>query len=162
MSTEHLLFFLLLVAIPLLERLIRAMRERTNDSAEDRAPTAVEPAASRSRSPRSAPDTGPASEALRTNLPLAAPPPPPAALLEAARHAAPEQLHASTREPGVRRERQHGPAATVRPGHLQRPTRRGMALQRVIAGGDLRRAIVLIAIVGPCRALEPKDATPLG
>jgi hypothetical protein len=32
----------------------------------------------------------------------------------------------------------------------------------VIAGGDLRRAIVLIAILGPCRALQPKDASPPG
>jgi hypothetical protein len=162
MSTEQLLFFLLLIAIPLVERLIRAMRARTNDSLGERAPTAAEPTVARSRPPRSAPDTGPAPEALRTKLPLPAPPPSPAALLEAARHAATEQIRASQREPGVRRERQRGPAATVGSGHLQRPPHPGAALQRVIAGGDLRRAIVLIAILGPCRALQPKDASPPG
>jgi hypothetical protein len=161
MSPEQLLFFLLLVAIPLLERLIRAMRARTNDLPGERAPTAAEATVSHARLPRSAHDAGgAASEAPRTELPLPASLPP-AALPEAARHAAPDQLHASKRE-HVRRERQHGPAATARPGHLQRPTRPGTALQRVIAGGDLRRAIALIAILGPCRALEPKDASPLG
>jgi hypothetical protein len=158
MSPEQLLFFLLLVAIPLLERLIRAMRARTNDSPGERAPTPAERAVSPWRAPRSAHDAGgPASEALRTELPLPVLPPPPA-LPEAARHAAPEQLRASQREPGVRRERQHGPAATVR----QRPMRPGTALQQIVAGGDLRRAIVLITILGPCRAFEPKDASPLG
>jgi hypothetical protein len=162
MSTEQLLFFLLLVAIPLVERLIRAMRARANDSPGQRAPTATEPTASSSRLPRSAHDAGRrASEVLRTELPVPGSPLPPA-LTEATRHAAPEQIRASQREPRVRRERQHGPAATARPTHLQRPTRSGAALQRVIAGGDLRRAIVLIAILGPCRALEPKDASPLG
>lgn len=162
MSTEQLLFFLLLVAIPLVERLIRAMRARANSSPGQRAPTAAEPTVSSSRPPRSAHDAGRrASEALRAELPLPASPLPPA-LPEAARRAAPEQIRASQREPRVRRERQHGPSATVRPRHLQRPTRSGAALQHVIAGGDLRRAIILIAILGPCRALEPKDASPLG
>jgi hypothetical protein len=36
-----------------------------------------------------------------------------------------------------------------------------MPVRRVIAGGELRRAMVLIAILGPCRALEPYDASPL-
>lgn len=158
MSPEQLLFVLLLVAIPLLERLIRAMRARKNDSPGERAPTAAEPTVSRSRPPRSAHDAGgPASEALRTELPRPASPPLPA-LPKPARHAAPEQLRASQREPGVRRERQHGLAATVR----QRPMRPGTALQQIIAGGDRRRAIVLIAILGPCRAFEPKDASPPG
>lgn len=158
MSTEQLLFFLLLVAIPLLDRLIRAMRARTSNSPMERAPTASEPTVSRSRPPRSAHDAGSrASEAVRTERPLAASPLPPA-LPEAAQHVAPEQIRASQREPGVRRDRSNAPAATVPPGRLQRSTRAGAALQRVIAGRDLRRAIMLIAILGPCRALEPKDA----
>jgi hypothetical protein len=162
MSLEQLLFFLLLIAIPLLERLIRAMRARTNDSPVERAPTAAEPTVSRSRPPRSGHDaSGAASEAPRTELPVPASPPRPA-LPKPARHAALKQLRASEREPGVRRDRRHGAAASVRPGHLQRPMRPGTALQRVIASGDLRRAIMLIAILGPCRALEPKDTSPLG
>jgi len=130
MSTEQLLFFLLLIAIALLERLIRALRAHSNESPGDRAPAATEPTVSRSRPPLSARDAGHrAAERLRTELPLPASLPP--ALPEAARHAAPEKIRSSQREMRVRRERQHGPAATVRRGHLQRPTRTGTALHRV-------------------------------
>jgi hypothetical protein len=37
-----------------------------------------------------------------------------------------------------------------------------VAIRRVINRADLRRAIVLTAILGPCRALESKDPTQLG
>lgn len=162
MSPEQLLFFVLLAAILLLERLIRAMRARTNVSPGARAPTADESPVSRSRLPRSADDAGdPAPEALPPELAFLSSPPPPA-LPEAARHVALGDIRAAQREPAVRRERRHGPAATVRPGHLLGRARAATALQRGITGGNLRRAIVLIAIVGPCRALEPKDASPMG
>jgi hypothetical protein len=162
MSTEQLLFLLLLIAIPLVERAIRAMRARTDDSPGERAPPAAEPTVSHAQPPRSAHDAGRrASEAFRTELPLPASPLPPA-LPEAARHAASEQIRASQPEPRVRREGQHAPAARVRPRPVQRPSRPAAAPHRVIAGGDLRRAIILVAILGPCRALEPKDAPPRG
>jgi hypothetical protein len=161
MSIEQLLLFLLLVAIPLLQRLIRGIRARTGGSPWERGPAAAEGVVTRPRPALSVPDRGgTASEGRRTELPLPDSPLLPV-LPHAARHAAPEQLRASERAPGLRRERQRGPAA-VRAAHLQPPTRPGTALQRVIAGGDLRRAIVLIAILGPCRALEPLDAPPLG
>ena len=160
MSIEQLLFFLLLVAIPLLERLTRAMRARTNDAPAERARTVAEPTVSRSRPLRSPHDaSGTASEGRRTELSLPASSLPPA-LPQAVRDAAPEQVGAS--QPRVRRERKHGTAASLRTGHSARPMRRGTSLRRVIAGGDLRRAIVLIAVLGPCRALVPKDASQLG
>ena len=162
MSVEQLLFFLLLIAIPLLERLIRARRARTGGSPGERGPATAQGTVSRPRLPLSVPDAGgTASDGRRTELPLPGSPLPPA-LPQAVRHAAPEQLRASEREPRMRRERKHGPAASLRTGHSERPLRPGTALRRVIAGGDLRRAIVLIAILGPCRALEPKDASQLG
>ena len=130
MSAEQLLFLVLLVAIPLLERLIRAMRARTDGSRGQR----------------------------RTELPLPASPLPPA-LPQAKRHAAAEQLRASERQPPVRGERKQVPATRQRTAHSARAMRRGTALRPVIAGGDLRRTIVLMAILGPCRALEPKDAS---
>ncbi len=162
MSIEPLLFFLLLVAIPLLERLIRATRARANDSPAERGRTVVEPTVSRSRPPRSphaASDTAP--EGRRTELPLPDSPLPPA-LPQAVRDAAPEQLRVSDRELRMRQERKRRPASSVRTGHSERPMHPGPALRRVIAGGDLRRAIVLMAILGPCRALELQDASQLG
>ncbi|MCA1584514.1 MAG: hypothetical protein LC791_06980 [Acidobacteria bacterium] len=156
MSIEQLLFFLLLVAIPLLERLIRALRARTAGLPGERTPAPAEATVLRPRSPVSVPDAGgAASEGRGTELLSASPLP--LALPQAVAHATPEQLHASEREPGVRRERKHGPPTSLRAGHSDRP----IALRRVIAGADLRRAIVLIAILAPCRALEPKDASQL-
>ena len=162
MSIEQLLFFLLLVAIPLLERLIRAMRARTNDSSAERARTVAEPTVSRSRPPVSPHDaSGTASEGRRTELPLPASPLPPT-LPQAVRHVAPEHVRASEREPRVRREGKREPAASLRTRPSERPMRPGTGLRHVIGVGDLRRAIVLIAILGPCRALEPKDTSQLG
>ena len=158
MSIEQLLFFLLLVAFPLLARLIRAMRARTGDSPGDRDPALAGGTVSRPPPPVSVPDAGAtASERLRTEPPPpVAPLPPP--LPQAIRHVAPGQLRASEREPRVRRERKLGPATSLRLGRLERP----IALKRVIAGGDLRRAIVLIAVLGPCRALERLRTSQLG
>ena len=151
MSIEQLLFFLLLVAIPLLERLIRAMRARTGGTPAERTPAPAEATVSRPRAPVSVPDAGATgSERRRTELPL-----PGSSLPPAVRRAAPEQLLASEPEPRMRREDKREAAASLRTGHSDRPPRSGTAL-RVIAGGDLRRAIVLVTILGPCRALEPR------
>jgi hypothetical protein len=130
MSLERLLFFLLPVAIPLLEKLIRAMRAQTGDSPGERAlATVAERTVSRLAPPLSAHDAGAtASDGERTR---------------------------------VGPEHQHGPAAPVRTGHSQWRVPHSTTPQRVIAGADLRRAIVLIALLGPCRALEPKDASQL-
>jgi hypothetical protein len=138
MSVDQLLLLLFLIGIPLLERLIRVMRERTSESAAERA-SGSEPAVARRR-PRSPADdaNGAAVEAPRVELPRAAPPAPPAAP-DTARPRIAEQLRATERErTRLQRERQRAPSAR----------------QRVIAVGDLRRAIVLTEILGPCRALE--------
>jgi hypothetical protein len=147
MSIEQLLFFLLLVAIPLLQRLIRAMRARTDASLGDRLPGPERETISGRRSPVSVPDVGT----------TAGPPPLPPALPKAIPYAAPEHIRASEREPRLRVPTPV-PATSRRTGHSERP----LALRRVVAAGDLRRAIILMAILGPCRALEPKDASQLG
>ncbi len=92
MSIEQLLFFLLLVAIPLLQRLIRAMRARTDASLGDRLPGPERETISGRRSPVSVPDVGT----------TAGPPPLPPALPKAIPYAAPEHIRASEREPRLR------------------------------------------------------------
>jgi hypothetical protein len=161
MSIEQLLFFLLLMAIPLLERLVRAMRARTDGSVAEPSQAPAEADVSRSRSPVAFPDAGATELGTRpTELPLPGPSLPPA-LPRPVRHAASAPLPASERKPHSGRERQQA-FTRRRIGHLDRPTRSGTALRPVIAGGDLRRAIVLAAILGPCRALEPKDPSQPG
>jgi hypothetical protein len=157
MSIEQLLFLLLLVAIPLLERLVRAMRARTGGSPDDHLPVPDSGTVSRPRPPVSVPDAGTTASGRRgPELPLPASPLPPA-LPRGISHAAPEHLRASEREPRVRVPT-HVPATSRRTGQSERL----LARRRVIAAEDLRRAIVLIAILGPCRALEPKGASQLG
>ena len=130
MSSEQVLFFLLLVALPLLERLIRALRAR--------------PAGSVDRPP------APAPESVSRPSPL---PPAPTQVIS---HGAPEQLRVLERKPRPQAAK-HPPVTSLQTGQrAERPT----ALRRVIAGGDLRTAIVVMAVLGPCRALEPEDASP--
>lgn len=167
MAIEQFLFFLLLAALVLFDRLIRAMRARTSGLPGERTPGPAEAIVRRRPSPATVPDAGAAaSEGGGTELLLPVPPLPPAppqaalpqtALPQAVTHPTPEPHHASEREPRVRRERTQGPATSLRAGHSNRP----VALRRVIAGADLRRAIVLMTILGPCRALESKDASQL-
>lgn len=157
MSIEQILFFVLLVAIPLLERLIRAMRARAGGSTDERTHAPAGPTISRPRSSVSVPEVGATPSDVRAaELPMPASPLPPPLPGEAP-HAASEQVRASARETRVRQERKLGSATSLRVGRGKRPP----ALQRVIAGADLRRAIVLIAVLGPCRALEPKDVSQL-
>jgi hypothetical protein len=154
MSIEQLLFFLLLVAIPLLERLIRAMQTRRAGSSGEQLP-ATDGTVSRSRGPVSIRETGATAwETRGAELPLAASPLPPA-LPKAIPHPVPEQLRASERAPRLR-EPKHVPATSRRTGQSERPL-----APRRIAAGDLRQAMVLIAVLGPCRALEPKDVSQL-
>lgn len=155
MSIEQLLFFVLLLALPLLERLIRTIRMRTKDSSAERTPTVAEPAVSVSPAPRSPDDEiGTAADGRQTELPLPASPLPP----QAVPHTMPEPLRPTEGALHVRREGKRGAAARLRAGGRSDSRR---ALAPVIVDGDLRRAIVMIAILEPCRALEPKDGSPL-
>ena len=158
MSIEQLLFLLLLIALPLFERLIRAMRTRTNDSSGERAGTIAESAVSGSRPPGSPQDaSGTAADGRQTELTLPASPLPPD-LPRAVRHTVREPLRPLEGALHVRREGNRGLIARLRAGGRLESRR---ALAPVIVSDDLRRAIVFIAVLGPCRALEPKDASRL-
>lgn len=155
MSIEQLLFFLLLVALPLLERLIRTIRTRTNDASAERTRTVGEPAGAVSRRPQPPNDEiGTAADGRQTELPLPALPLPP----QAVPHTMPEPLRPREGSLHVRREGKRGAATRLRAGGRSDSQR---ALAPLLGDGDLRRAIVMIAILGPCRALEPKDASQL-
>jgi hypothetical protein len=150
MSIEQLLFLLLLVAMPLLERLIRAMRARRSDSSDDLS-TGNGGALSHPRAPASVPAAGTTPPETRgAALPLPASPVPPA-LPKAVVPAALEHPRASERAPRVPDPKKRLPMTSRRTGQSERPS----ASPR-LAPGDLRRAIVLMTILGPCRALEPE------
>lgn len=137
MSIDQLLFLLILIALPLLERLIRAMRTRANDSSTDA--------------------SGTAADGRQTELALPASAAPPA-VPPAVRHTGPEPLRPTEGALHVRRAGNRGPITRLRDGGRSHPRR---AHAPIIVNDDLRRAIVLIAVLGPCRALEPKDASQL-
>ena len=182
MSIEQLLFLLLLVGVPLLERLARAVRERAAREPVESAPEPVPPAVRRPPPPVPRPEpaaTGPergggelprprsaspppVAPPLPASTPPSLPPParppaPPQVLPQARERAAAERLRAAERQRAAGRERMRGPAPRVRARPSERP-----AARRVIDLGDLRRAIVLTTILGPCRALDSKDPTQLG
>jgi hypothetical protein len=167
MSIEQLLLFLLLIALPLLERLVSAMRARRERSRAERLPAPALPPVLQPPAPVFGSGRGArVPETLETDLPLPGlplpptvpPAPRPSGRAPTGPGGAPVPLPASTRDPRRRRERQERPAPGVRARRADGPP----ALQRSIARSDLRRAIVLIAILGPCRALEPNDAVHLG
>ena len=135
MSIDQLLFLLILIALPLLERMIRAMRTRTNDSSTDASGTAAD------------------GRQTELTLPASAGPP---ALPPAVRHTGPEPLRPTEGDLHVRREGNRGPVSRLRTGGRSDSRR---ALAPAIGDGDLRRAIVMMAILGPCRAFEPQDAS---
>ncbi len=132
MTIEQLLLLLILVAVPLLERLLRVVRERTSDSAREAAAAAAVPAVSPPPVPPPAPGVlRTAQRPLLAALPVLPPRPPDGA-------------------PGARLQ----PALTGRRTPL---ARRRAAARDVTRGGDLRRAMTLMVILGPCRAIEPTD-----
>jgi hypothetical protein len=159
MSVEQLLLVVFLVVLPLVQWLIGAMRARSGGPSGDR--DAVPTRRTVSRPPPRAPDAGgagPQKRPTEVRVPAA---PPRAAVPHAVRHA-PEPHSAPQRESRVRRDRQHRPPANPRHGDPERPTRAATPMRGGIGGGDLRRAIMMIAVLGPCRAVEPWDASQRG
>jgi hypothetical protein len=147
MSFESVLLLLFLV-VPLLERLIRFLRARAGEASAEPVPGTQE-----RRAPLPRP-TAPEVLAAPTGIPAEpgrqAPPPIPGPVLPP-RHPATERVSASDR---VRAGRMSpAPAAA-----LPRGRRASTAARRelLLRGGkdDLRRAVVLMTILGPCKALE--------
>lgn len=152
MSIEQLLFFLLILAIPLLERLIQTMRSRTGNPPGDQH-SAPDPGTDPVPQPEiPVPNTDTSAARMgEPEMPLPVSPVPPA-LPQAIPHAVRQPLRGSEREP---RERLATPvpATSRRTGHSE-PS---LVRRHVIVAGDLRRAVMLMAILGPCRALDPND-----
>ena len=132
MTLETLLFLAFFLALPLLDRLVRALRARLI--------AAVEQA-----TPADRPGPPPLAPAERQSLPAVEPPPIPIAV-PAPRHPA-----------QASRGRLNRPAE---PESIEQPTRRATRGARSRWNsriGDRRRAVVLMTILGPCRALD-RDA----
>ena len=159
MAPEQLLFLLVLLALPLLERLIRAVRERATRPPTERASTsAAERAAPPPQPPLPPRETTTGSEGPRSQLPLPSSTPP--VLPQTVRHrdAGPQRPFAGERA-RVRSARPLGAVTPARARDSAQPMRRSTRAGAIVAGGDLRHAIVLMAIFGPCRALQPTDAS---
>ena len=128
MSAESLLLVALLIVLPLLERLVRVLRARRPQRPE-------EPAVS----PPHQPPAGIRSPVL---MPPTLPPP---------RHRAAERLSAGER---IRVSRMRQQAAAAVPMGGGNPPSRARHVFALGNAADLRRAMMLVAILGPCKALE--------
>ena len=132
MSVETLVLLALFIVLPLIQRLIQATRQRNQ-----RPPEPVE---------RPSPGT---PQPLARTLPppeLAVPP-----LPDTTPHAASDAISAGVRIPAPDGG---GPVIVALTPHrsMGRPTTVGLRTRR-----DLRRAIVIAAVLGPCRASSPYD-----
>jgi hypothetical protein len=159
MTLEQLLVLAFLIGIPLIDALIRALRAGTSGSPSD---TGRNSRSEQQSLPRRAAPPVPVAQGsspppLPPELPSAALPPlshVPAAAGDAPEHpGSPE--HGSA---GVRPPRRHQRLAP----RDEQSRRSTLARQRPLPSADLRRAVVLMTILGPCRALDKQDATDPG
>ena len=134
MSIETLLVVAFLIVLPLLEWLVRALRERTPQGQD--APPASLP------HPEPVPVAAP--------LPAAVLPPPPPRHPQTERVSAGERVRAS-------RAVQQAAAAPMHPRKVTPARRHPLSLSN---RAELRRAVVLMTILGPCKAVE--GSTPVG
>ncbi len=157
MSIESLLLIGFLIVIPLLERLVGVLRARSKGAQEQHSsnPVPPPPPPSPSRRPLPAVAAGTSSPMKSVSDRVQPAPPPP---LLAPKHPAPERLTSRDRA-RARRENPLGPVAPVSIGRSAQQRPRGFALGRISEAADLRRGIVLMAILGPCRALRSEDAS---
>jgi hypothetical protein len=153
MSVESLLLIVLLIVLPLLERLIGILRERArgrdaHEGREGTSPARSLPA--ETRSPASAGGTASsAKQSSDRSGPMSAPP----RLLQDARG---ERLTSRAR-PAVSREAAPR-TATITVGRTASSSGPASARWSIDGVADLRRGIVLMTILGPCRALQPRES----
>jgi hypothetical protein len=126
MSVETLVLLALFIVLPLIQRLIRATRQRNQ------------------RFPEPADERPPGTLARTPRPELAVPP-----LLDTMSHAASDAVPLSARVPATHTG---GPVTIALAPHrtMEQRTTVGLRTRR-----DLRRAIVLVAMLGPCRASNP-------
>ena len=132
MSPEALLLLALFILLPLIERMLRSARQ-PGESTPDSAPEVPGPA--------SRPSIRPSAPQSRSPLDARAPRTADARPISA-RPAAP-------RPPGLQLA---APAA-------RRPARRGRVVEDLHDPVALRRAVVLTAVLGPCRGVAPHEWT---
>jgi len=147
MSIESILLAVFLL-FPLLERLSRHLRERAAQGPDD--PAAATPPQRPVRTRRPGPGADESAAPGQTDLPstvpavLIPPPLPP-------RHPAAERLSASDR---VRAARLLQTDVVAPPSTPRTRPRARMGMTRLGGRADWRRAVVLTAVLGPCKALE--------
>ena len=152
MSIESLLLVAFLIVIPLLERLVRVLRSRNLPRPADLAhvPPPPPPTPPRPPVPEIAPDAFGASEPAEvhghTVPPTPASPPPLAARSPAA------ERFSSRERTRARRGSEALPAAPVFVAPAPQSRRHGTSRLGITA--ELRRSIVLMSILGPCKALD--------
>jgi hypothetical protein len=161
MSFETLLLIVFFLVMPLLERLMKALRERQASSAKttdappfedgSRRPLPRRPGVRPSApgAPRAAPDRA------APRPPAAVAPPPEGRSLEAAALA---RREATTTPEGTFVVRDLGARAAER----RRPTARLKRRPRLNLRrpGSLRAAVIAQTVLGPCRALQPDSGSP--
>lgn len=139
MSIELLVLLVVFILLPLIQQLLRAMQERDQGSSgrpHGRRPPTRRP---------TMPEPQPAADVPLPRAPAVPPLPP------ATQHTVPA---VTAHKPLPRREtsRPVAPALTAR-----RDARRHTAIGSLRNPFDLRRAIVVMTILGPCRAISPSD-----
>jgi hypothetical protein len=161
MAPDQLWLIVLFVGIPLIEWLIRRIRARgTTASGERISTTGTKPpdaqAPTRRPGTRAAPDM---SAGASRELPAAVSMPsrpsmaPPLAPLD----------NPASRRPSLQGRLTQKPAFTTAPVSAANPRKRvrhGGA--RIFAGADLRHGFILMAVLGPCRAIAPEDSSQPG
>lgn len=136
MSLDSLLLVAFLIVLPLLERLVRVLRARAQ-------PRTEKPAVSPPHRERTASIPSPVS------MPPVLPP----------RHPAAERLSAGER---VRARRRSEQATAVLPAGGGSVGSRARHVLSHTKPADLRRAMMLVAILGPCKALEGETGSVSG
>ncbi len=161
MTIDQLLLIAFLLAVPLLERLMRALRERDRRSQGDQPRGQVPewlPPPTRRPFPGPVrveePEDDDEEEVFRPG-PIAPPIPAPQRLPP--RPATPERPLSRERA-RPRRDSRARPATPLPAGRPSPRVRRDATVLRGLRPSGLRRAIVLMTILGPCRALPPEDA----
>lgn len=160
MVSDQLWLFVLFLAIPLIEWLIRRIRARgTTAPGERGSTTGAKPPAARSPGPRPGPRAGPdVSEGASMELPAPVPVPSRPSTVPPI---APRNSPALRRLPPQGRLTQK-PALTA-PVPAAAPRRRMRhGAPRIVADANLRHAFVLMAVLGPCRAIAPEDSSQQG
>ncbi len=162
MSLDQVLFVLLLFAIPLLQRIVVAMRGRVDASPPGGAEPVTAERVAAGRPVESAGDRRAAFEESGPP-PLASAPVPEGIGGTHGREAMvppmPGRAPVGGRGRGLPATAPHPPARSLaeRPRAIPNVVGASTPQRVALSGKDLRIALVRMAILGPCRALEPRD-----